>query len=115
MVKELVKFIKTARARGYDDFQIKEPLLKKGWPLEEIEKAFASLTPKYTFKNKVCIYLDSKILKILEKRAKSNFFTISEQIEDIIRRSSINSKKRKAQDEKLDDILVSVFSRARRK
>ena len=37
---KLVSFIKEARKRGFDDFQIREPLLKKGWPSEEIEKAF---------------------------------------------------------------------------
>ena len=111
MTKELVKFIKKARARGFDDFQIKEPLLKHGWPLDVIERAFASLKPKYKFKNKVSIFLDSDILKILEKRAKKNLLTLPEQIEDIIRRSCINAKKRKKQDEKLDDLLVSLFSR----
>ena len=108
---ELISFIKLARKRGYDDFQIKEPLLKKGWPFEEIEKAFATIKPKYKFKNKVCIDIDSDILKMLEKRAKKNIFTISEQIEDIIRRSCINLKKRKKDDEKLDDMLVRIFSR----
>lgn len=85
--KKLIKFIKEARKRGFDDFQIKEPLLKKGWPLEEIEKAFAFLKPKYKYKNKISIFLDSDILKRINKRAKRNMFTLSEQIEDILRRS----------------------------
>jgi len=112
--KELVKFIREARKRGFDDIQIKEPLLKNNWSLAEIEKAFAYITPKYKFKNKVDIYLDSDILRILEKRSKQNLFTISEQIEDIIRRSCITAKKNKNKTEKLDDLLVSIFSRKKK-
>lgn len=112
--KELVAFIKEARKRGFDDFQIKEPLLKRNWPIEEIEKAFSVLKPRYKFKNKICIYLDSDVLKILEKRAKKNMFTISEQIDDILRRSCITSKTRKKPEEKLDDVLVALFSRRRK-
>ncbi len=109
--KQLINFIKEARARGFDDFQIKEPLLKNNWPLNEIEKAFASLKQPVKFKNKITIYLDSDILKMIDKRAKRNMFTISEQIEDILRRSAINARKIKREEEKLDDLLVSLFSR----
>ena len=109
--KDLVKFIKEARKRGFDDYQIKEPLLKNGWPISDIEDAFASLKPHPKFKNKISIFLDSDILKLIEKRAKKNFFTISEQIEDILRRSAISAKKIRMQSEKLDDALVSIFSR----
>jgi len=109
--KELVKFIIKARKRGFDDYQIKEPLLKNSWAIDEIEDAFASLKPKYKYKNKVSIFLDNELLKIIEKRAKKNMFTIPEQIEDILRRSCVNVKKVKKQDEKLDDMLVSLFSR----
>jgi len=108
--KELTNFIKEARKRGFDDWQIKEPLLKNNWPIEEIEKAFCALKPKYKFKNKVSLFVDSDILKIIDKRAKKNMFTISEQIEDILRRSCLRlSTARK--EEKIDDLLVSLFSR----
>lgn len=113
---QLVKFIKEARKRGFDDLQIKQPLLEHKWPVNEIEKAFASLQPKFKFKNQVCIFLDSEVLKILEKRAKKNMFTVSEQIEDILRRSSVGMKHRKLlYDEKLDDKLVALFSRKKRR
>ena len=70
------------------------------------------LKPKYKFKNKVCIFLDNEILSMIEKRAKKNMFTVSEQIEDILRRSCISMKNKKVlYDEKLDDSLVSIFSR----
>lgn len=107
----LVKFIKEARRRGFDDYQIKEPLLTRGWPLEEIEKAFNHLKPKYKFKNKVSIFLDSDVLKILEKRAKKNMFTLSEQIEDILRRSCLSLKKVNKEGDKLDDMFIRIFSR----
>jgi hypothetical protein len=109
--KELVKFIKEARKRGFDDYQIKEPLLKHGWNVDEIEQAFCSLKPKYKFKNKISIFLDSEILKIIDKRAKKNMFTISEQIEDILRRSCIRGKTSQTTNEKLDDMFISLFSR----
>jgi len=108
--KELINFIKEARKRGFDDWQIKEPLLKNNWPIEEVEKAFCALKPKYKFKNKVSLFLDSDILKIIEKRANKNMFTISEQIEDILRRSCIRLKPSR-KEEKIDDLLVSLFSR----
>lgn len=111
--KELVTFIREARKRGYDDYQIKEPLMKNGWPLEEIEEAMASLKPHPKFKNKVSIYLDSDVLKLLDVRARRNMMTITEQIEDILRRSVINAKKLKRENEKLDDMLVGLFSRKR--
>jgi hypothetical protein len=108
--KELINFIKEARRRGFDDWQIKEPLLKNNWPINEIEKAFCALKPKYKFKNKVSLFLDSEILKVIDKRAKKNMFTISEQIEDILRRSCLRLSSTK-KEEKLDDLLVSLFSR----
>jgi hypothetical protein len=110
-VKELVKFIKEARKRGFDDYEIRSPLIKKGWPPEKIDGAFASLKPRIKFKNKITIYLDSDILKIIEKRAKKNIFTIPEQIEDILRRSCARGFKKTTQNEKIDDLLVSIFSR----
>jgi hypothetical protein len=112
--KKLIEFIKEARKRGFDDIQIKIPLLKKGWPHSEIDNAFASLSSgssKYKFKNKITIFLDNRALKILEKRAKKNLLTISEQIEDILRRSCIKTKLTSTTPEKLDDLLVSIFSR----
>src|SRR3989344_6407213 len=106
--KQLVQFIKKARQKGFDDIQIRTPLLKQGWPLDEIEKAFSSLTPKYKFKNQISVFLSNDILKIVERRAKRNMLSISEQIEDILRRSCLNSKKRIPREEKLDDKLVSL-------
>ena len=110
-MSELTNFIKEARKRGFDDHQIRDHLLSKNWPLDDIEKGFAKLSKRVIFKNKISIYLDSEILKALEKRSKKNMFTLSEQIEDIIRRSVINSRKLKKDTEKLDDMLVSLFSR----
>lgn len=110
--KRLVEFINEARKRGFGDYEIKNSLLNHNWPLVEIEKAFAALVPKIKFKNQVTLFLDSELLRSLEKRARGNMFTVSEQIEDILRRSVISQKNQKSvYDEKLDDTLVSIFSR----
>ena len=60
------------------------------------------------------MFLDSDLLALLEKRAKKNMFTLSEQIEDILRRSCLSLKKGSYKAEKLDDSLVAIFSRERR-
>ena len=53
--------------------------------------------------------------KLLKKRADKNYFSLKEQIEDIIRRSCISMKnKSNKKDIKCDDKLVGVFSRSRR-
>ncbi|MCX6747180.1 MAG: hypothetical protein NTU63_03550 [Candidatus Pacearchaeota archaeon] len=110
--KRLVDFINEARKRGFGDLEIRNSLLNHKWPSAEIEKAFAYLAPKFKFKNQVTLFLDNELLKLIEKRAKKNMFTISEQIEDILRRSVISQKNQKSiYDEKLDDTLVSIFSR----
>lgn len=124
---ELIKFILEARKRGFDDWQIREPLLKKGWPETIVEQAFtclkkqedASLKKKekqsgkivYKYKNSIMIHLDSEILKMIEKRAKKNILTIQEQIEDIVRRSCVNLKKNAAVQDNVDDLLLKLFSR----
>ena len=111
----LTSYIKKARKRGFSALDVKEILLKHGWPSDKIDAAFYSIKPNYKFKNKINIFLDNEILKLIEKRAKKNFFTIPEQIEDILRRSCIGMKQKPKYDKKLDDVLVSIFSRQRRK
>ena len=114
----LVKFIREARKRGFDDYNIRTPLLKQGWPLAEIECAFNSLKRKQRehikFKNKVVIYLDNDLLKMIEKRAKKNMLTLPEQIEDTLRRSCLSLKNKPIISGKIDDLLVSIFSRQKR-
>lgn len=113
MSSELIRFILEARRRGFSDSKIREALLGNGWALDIVENAFSSLEPKYNAKNKVCLFLDSEVLARLEKRAKRNMFTLSEQIQDILRRSALISRRTKEK-EKLDDMLVSLFSRRKR-
>ncbi|MDP1728637.1 MAG: hypothetical protein Q8L27_00350 [archaeon] len=114
---ELINFIKEARKRGFDDSQIKEPLIKNGWPVKEINQAFLTLkrTKKtdtdHKIKNQVTIYLGQEVLTALEKRAKKNLFNLNEQIEDILRRSTITSKKQKVEEDKVDDLFLKLFSR----
>ena len=112
--KQLLRFIKQARERGFDDYQIREPLLSRGWPIDEVEKAFFHLKPRYKFKNKINIFVDSDVLKIIEKRAKRNMFTLPEQIEDILRRSCIRARGIAGEKEKLDDMFIALFSRRQR-
>lgn len=60
---------------------------------------------------KLTISLDEDEIKILKRRAKKNLLTIREQVEDIIRRSCISSSKGTYRSIKIDDKLVSIFSR----
>lgn len=112
--KQLVDFIKEARKRGFGDLTIKNELINHGWPDLEVEKAFSSLQEKIHLKNQVTLFLDEEVLTALEKRAKKNLLSVSELIEDIIRRSTVNQKKTSSTyNEKLDDTLVGIFSRKR--
>ncbi len=110
MSKTLNQFIQQARNRGFSDLQIRNALIENNWPVSQIEASFQKLNPKFKLKNQICIFLSQELIQKLEKRAKKNMFTISEQIEDILRRSCIGLKKT-SQEEKLDDTLVSLFSR----
>ena len=111
--KSLVSYIMEARKRGFSDLDVRNALLKHSWPLNEIEAAFYELSPKRKFKNQITIFLDSEVIKLLEKRAKKNMFSVSEQIEDILRRSCL-SMKQPAYNSKVDDALVGIFSREKR-
>lgn len=110
MSMNLTQFIKEARKRGFSDLQIRRVLLERGWSVESIESVFLELNPKFKLKNQICIFLSKELIQKLDSRAKKNMFTISEQIEDILRRSCIGIKKT-ANEEKLDDTLVALFSR----
>lgn len=113
--QNLIHFIREARARGFDDYEIRKPLVEQGWNVHEVERALASLKEPARLKNKISIYLDNAVLKVVEKRAKRNMLSVSEQIEDIVRRSAVNTRQTKIREEKLDDMLVALFSRQRRK
>jgi hypothetical protein len=113
-MSELTDFIDKARKRGFADNQIKEALLNNGWPIHRIDEAFDSLNPKFKSKNQVNIFLSDELLDILEKRAKKNMQTVSEQIEEILQKSCVNYKGKSSSTslpEKLDDNLIGLFSR----
>ncbi len=63
---------------------------------------------------KVTISLSDIELKVLEKRAKKNMLSLTEQVEDIIRRSAVRSTSSKYKTVKPDDRLVHIFSREKR-
>ena len=110
----LKKFIKASRKKGYSDWEIKKIILNKGYPNQEIEKAFISLEPKKKYKNQICLFLGSDVINTLEKRAKKNMLNINEQIEDILRRSCLNIKKGYPKAINCDDKLIEIFSRQKR-
>jgi hypothetical protein len=113
MEKQLIDFIIEARKRGFSDFEIRRALIDNRWPEKIVESAFQSFTPARLAKNQVCIFLSSEVLTDLEKRAKKNLMNLEEQIEDILRRSCAR-KSTSVQQEKIDDLLVSCFSRSKR-
>ncbi len=64
---------------------------------------------------KLTIDLDDAEIKLLEKRAKKNLFTLKEQVEDILRRSCASMQNQTGYRQvKVDDKLVAIFSRERR-
>ena len=112
--QKLIDFITESRKRGFPDLIIKEALLDKGWDIKKIDSAFETLNPKFKSKNQISIFLSDDLLKMLDRRAKKNMQTISEQIEDILRKSCVQYKNgTSTSNEKLDDRLVGIFSRKR--
>lgn len=105
-------FIQEARKRGFSDSQIHKALEEKNYPENMIESAFSKLNPKFKLKNQICIFLSSEMIQKLQTRANRNMFTLSEQIEDILRRSC--TKKGALKEEKLDDTFIRFFSRKQR-
>lgn len=64
---------------------------------------------------KITVSLSDDEVKVLEKRAKKNMLSLTEQIEDIVRRSCVNYKSGSTYSKvKPDDRLVSIFSRQKR-
>ena len=64
---------------------------------------------------KLTIDLDDAEIKLLEKRAKKNLFTLKEQAEDILRRSCASMQNKTGYRQvKVDDKLVAIFSRDKR-
>jgi len=63
----------------------------------------------------ITINIDEDVKKIISKRAKKNLLSLREQIEDILRRSAVRTKKGKGYKAiKIDDRLVYAFSREKR-
>ena len=63
---------------------------------------------------RITIDITDEEKSVLKKRADKNYFSLKEQIEDIVRRSCISTKKNSGiKPVKCDDKLVGIFSRAR--
>jgi len=121
-VERYAEFIRECRKRGFQDVAIKASLLEKGWPVQEIDNAFHYVNMKdeekeqkykrQSFGSSITIFLDDELRKMLVKRAKKNMLNLPDQIEDILRRSTLGQKGKKSiYDPKIDDKLVSIFSR----
>lgn len=126
-IQKYIDYIQECRKRGFKDEAIRQSLLDKGWPEEEIMDAFYFVNKKAitkeieehkearkqeNFGGSVTIYLDEELKQALEKRSKKNMLTLPEQIEDILRRSTLSMRNKKSTtSEKLDDNLVGIFSR----
>ena len=65
-------------------------------------------------KNSITFELDSEVKSILEKRAKKEFLSLRELIQDILRRSAISWTGGGEKPEKLDDKFIGYFSRQNR-
>tara|TARA_B100000315_G_scaffold236145_1_gene251663 strand:- start:70 stop:306 length:237 start_codon:yes stop_codon:yes gene_type:complete len=64
-------------------------------------------------KTALTIYLDEEAKKLLQKRAKREYLTLTELITNILRRSAISSKKRPYNDN-VNDKYLKFFSRRSR-
>lgn len=117
-MNKLLNFIQECRKRDFDDYQIKTALINKGGPENIVDDAFRFLhesrIKKDRYKNKLTVYLDSDVLKNLEKRARKNMLNLHEQIEDILRRSVLSAKRGYPQPIKVDDKFIEYFSREKR-
>jgi len=124
----LVNYIRECRDSGFEDYEIRIPLVENGWNLSDITRAFEAVKKEeekrlkkklvkdnkvtYVYKNTFTIHLDSEVVKIIEKRAKKNLLTPVEQIEDIVRRSCVCQKnKQTSAVDNVDDIFLKLFSR----
>ncbi len=112
---DLLNFMRESRRRGFSDDKISEALLSKGWPVKEVTKGIHTLNRDNPTKNSLTIWLDTEVMGKLQKRAKKNLMTLPEQIEDILRRSVINATGISKEKEKLDDLLIGLFSRKKKK
>jgi hypothetical protein len=111
--KKLIEFIIKARKKGFLDNAISKALTDKSWPKESVNDHFYYLDNVYNNpdKNKITLYLDDDLSKIIEKRAKKNLTTVPKQIEDILRRSCVRLKFKNTSPGKIDDLLINIFSR----
>lgn len=112
--KELIKFIVEARKRGFSDKEITQPLLGEGWPQQEIDLAFKQINAKSKGKVPITIGIEEEVLRVISRRAKKNLLSVEEQIADIVRRSAVTARGKQLSPEKIDDLLVSIFSRRKR-
>tara|TARA_Y100000310_G_scaffold342094_1_gene443752 strand:- start:2059 stop:2259 length:201 start_codon:yes stop_codon:yes gene_type:complete len=62
-------------------------------------------------KSAITVEIDDKIREQLKKRAKKEVLSLKELIVDILRRSVVSYKKSKGSEDKVDDKILTFFSR----
>lgn len=72
---------------------------------------------KSEMKKSITINLDIDLVRQLDKRARKNFMTLREQIEDIIRRSMITYNKGKSKGYSGPEVekMIKIFSRKKKR
>lgn len=108
--KDLIKFVKEAKKRGFSEDEIRKPLMERGWPVDTVNEAIEYVKDN-TQTHSIEISIEPLLYKEIKKRANKNLLSTHDQIVDIIRRSCVSAKRRVPKEKKLDDLLVSIFSR----
>ena len=125
--QDLLKYIAECRKLGVEDYEIRIPLVENGWELSEIQEAFEEFKKQeerakkkrvtsnnkvvYVYKNSMTIHLSEEVFTAVSKRARKNMLTPEEQVEDIVRRSCVNTKNKNTVVDNVDDIFLKLFSR----
>lgn len=66
-------------------------------------------------KKTITIQLEKEAIDELEKRAKKELLSLSDLIEEILRRSVLSYKGTSSTEDKVDDKFISYFSRKKKK
>jgi metal-responsive CopG/Arc/MetJ family transcriptional regulator len=62
----------------------------------------------------ITIRFGEELMNEIKKRAKKNYLSVPELLEDIVRRSMISYRGGRRRTLKIDDKLIAIFSRERR-
>ena len=80
----------------------------------DVEDKLRIVEDKFRKMKSITIRFGKELMKEIEKRAKKNYLSVPELIEDIVRRSMISYKGGTRRPLKIDDKLIAIFSREKR-